>query len=204
MRATNKLRLHRNTFTASASLVGKAVARRAKNQLRVHNGTDTNLRCVYHLARGVQVQPQLQKQVSRAYSVEGSIALPRSPTRRLLKAKKSPLRAEQWWSLVFWAPLFLRTLLRLVFVCPHRHRGPPITLRDSIPSNLPRCRSVKGRGSYITCLDCGQKFAYNSKTRRLVDFWGIHDAKALAGIRRRIDGFFSAVSTPLRTHTSRS
>jgi hypothetical protein len=82
-------------------------------------------------------------------------------------------------------------LLRLVFVCPHRHRGPPITLRESIPSNLPRCRSVKGRGSYITCLDCGQKFAYNSKTGRLVDFWGVHDAKTLAGVRRRVDGFFS-------------
>jgi hypothetical protein len=53
---------------------------------------------------------------------------------------------------------------------------------------------VYGRGTYITCLDCGQKFAFNHKTRRLVDFWGIHDAEALAGVRRRVVGFFS----PLR------
>jgi hypothetical protein len=50
---------------------------------------------------------------------------------------------------------------------------------------------VYGRGPYITCLDCGQKFAYNSKTRRLIDFWGVHDVKALAGVRRRVDEFFS-------------
>jgi hypothetical protein len=43
-------------------------------------------------------------------------------------------------------------------------------------------------------LDCGQKFAYNCKIRRLVDFWGVHDAEALAGVRRRVDEFFS----PLR------
>src|SRR6202022_3734686 len=96
-------------------------------------------------------------------------------------------------------PLFLRTLLRLVFVCPHRHKGPPITLRESIPSNLPGCRSVYGRGTYITCLDCGQKFAYNYKTRRLVDFWGVHDAEALAEVRRRVDGFLS----PLRVLAAR-
>jgi len=40
-------------------------------------------------------------------------------------------------------------------------------------------------------LDCGQKFAYNYKTRRLVDFWGIHDAEALAEVRRSVVGFFS-------------
>jgi hypothetical protein len=91
-------------------------------------------------------------------------------------------------------PALLGTLLRLVFVCPHRHRGPPITQRQSIPSNLPGSPSVYGRGTYITCLDCGQKFAFNRKTRRLVDFWGVHDAEALAGVRRRVDGFFS----PLR------
>jgi hypothetical protein len=53
---------------------------------------------------------------------------------------------------------------------------------------------VDGRETYITCLDCGQKFAYNYKTRRLVDFWGIHDAEALAEVRRSVVGFFS----PLR------
>jgi len=137
------------------------------------------------------MQPQSQKKVSRAHSVEGSIVIDRSESRSLFKAKRSLLRPEPRWSLVFGAPLFLRTLLRLVFVCPHRHRGPPITLRESIPSNPPRRRSVHRQGSYITCLDCGQKFAYNSKTGRLVDFWGVHDAKTLAGVRRRVDGFFS-------------
>jgi hypothetical protein len=139
------------------------------------------------------VQPQRQKKVARAYRIEGAIVLYRSAARVLFKAERSLLRAEPWWRMVFGVPLFLRTLLRLVFVCRHRHKGPPITLRQSIPSNLPGCRSVYGRETYITCLDCGQKFAYNHKTRRLVDFWGIHDAEALAGVRRRVDGFFSAL-----------
>jgi hypothetical protein len=140
------------------------------------------------------VQPQPQKKVARVYRIEGSMVLYRSAARSLFKAERSLLRAEPWWSLVFGAPLFLRTLLRLVFVCPHWHKGPPITLREPILANLPGCRSVYGRGTYITCLDCGQKFAYNYKTRRLVDFWGVHDAEALAGVRRTVDGFFS----PLR------
>jgi hypothetical protein len=108
--------------------------------------------------------------------------------------RRSLLRAEPWWSMAFGAPLFVRALLRLVFLCPHWHKGPPITLRESIPSNLPGCRSVDGRETYITCLDCGQKFAYNCKSRRLVDFWGIHDVEALAEVRRSVVGFFS----PLR------
>jgi hypothetical protein len=66
-----------------------------------------------------------------------------------------------------------------------------MTMRESLPSKLPRCLSGYGRGSYITCLDCGQKFAYNHKTMQLVDFWGVHDAEALAEVRRRVDGFFS-------------
>jgi len=140
------------------------------------------------------VQPQPQKKVARAYRIEGSIVLYRSAARSQFKAERSLSPAEPWWSMVFGVPLFLGTLLRLVFVCRHRHKGPPITLRDSIPSNLLGGRSVYGRGTYITCLDCGQKFAYNHKTRRLVDFWGVHDPEALAGVRRRVDGFFS----PLR------
>jgi hypothetical protein len=143
---------------------------------------------------GGHVQPQLQKKVTRAYRIDGSIVLYRPVAKSLMKAERSLLRAEPWWSMVFGAPLFLRTLLRLVFACFHWHKGPPITLRESIPSNLPACRSVYGRETYITCLDCGQKFAYNHKTRRLVDFWGVHDAEALAGVRRRVVGFF----TPLR------
>jgi hypothetical protein len=88
--------------------------------------------------------------------------------------------------MVFGAPLFLRTLLRLVLVCPHLHKGPP--LGESIP---PKRRFIYGRRSYITCLDCGQKFAYNHKTGRLVDFWGVHDTEALAGVRRRVVEFLS-------------
>jgi hypothetical protein len=140
------------------------------------------------------VQPQPQIKIARVYRIEGSIVLYPLASRSLFKAERSLLRAESCWSMVFGALLFLRTLLRLVFLCPHWHKGPPITLRESIPSNLPGCRSVYGRGTYITCLDCGQKFAFNHKTRRLVDFWGVHDAEALAGVRRRVAGFFS----PLR------
>lgn len=114
------------------------------------------------------------------------------PAARLqFQAQRSPLRPEPWWSMVLWAPLFLRTLLRLVFVCPHRHRGPPITPRESIPSSVPGSRAVHGRETCVTCLDCGQKFAYNHKTRRLADFWGLHDVEVLAGVRRRVDAFFS-------------
>ena len=138
------------------------------------------------------MQPQPQKAVARAYRIEGSIVLYRLAAARSLSIAERPLvRAEPWWSMVFAAPLFLRTLLRLVFLCPHRHKGPPMPLRESNPSNRPGCRSVYRPGRYITCLDCGQKFAYNHKTGRLVDFWGIHNAEALAGVRRRVDGFFS-------------
>jgi hypothetical protein len=138
---------------------------------------------------------QPQKKVARRYRIEGSILLFRSAARSPFKAE----RALPWWSMIFGAPLFLRTLLRLVFVCPHRHKGPPIALRESMPSNLPGCRSVYGRGSYITCLDCGQKFAYNHKIGRLVDFWGVRNAEALAGVRRRVNEFFS----PLRDLAAR-
>jgi hypothetical protein len=114
----------------------------------------------------------------------------RPAARSRFQEQRSLLRPEPWWSMALWAPLFLRTLLRLVFVCPHRHRGPPITPRESIPSNLPGSRA-NGRETYVTCLDCGQKFAYNHKTWRLADFWGLHDAKVLAGVRRRVDAISS-------------
>jgi hypothetical protein len=145
------------------------------------------------------MQPQPQKKVARADRIEGSIVLYRSAARSQFKAQTSLLRAEPWWNMVFAVPLFLRTLLRLVFVCHHWHKGPPVTLREPIPSNLSGCRPVCERGSYITCLDCGQKFAYNHRTGRMVDFWGIHDAEALAGVRRRVIGFFSALRG--RPHT---
>jgi hypothetical protein len=144
------------------------------------------------------VQAQPQKKMARASRVEGSIVLYRPVVRSLFKAKRSLARAKAWSNLVFGVPLFLRTLLRLVIACPHWHKGPPITLREPIPSHLPG-RSGYGRGTYITCLDCGQKFAYNHKTRRMVDFWGIHDAEALAGVRRKVAEFFS----PLRGFAAR-
>jgi hypothetical protein len=130
-----------------------------------------------------------RQKVARAYRIEGSLVLYPSAARSPFTAERSLLPAQPWWSMVFGAPLFLRTLLRLVLVCPHRHKGPPIG--ESIPSNLHGRRSVYGRRSYITCLDCGQKFAYNHKTGRLVDFWGVHDAEALAVVRRRVVEFFS-------------
>jgi hypothetical protein len=140
---------------------------------------------------GVHMQPQPQKKLARAARIQGSIVLYRSAARSQFKAQKSLPRAEPRGNVVFGIPLFLRTLLRLVFVCIHRHKGPPVTLREPIPSNLSGRRPVSGRGSYITCLDCGQKFAYNHRTGRMVDFWGIHDPEALAGVRRRVDGLFS-------------
>jgi hypothetical protein len=130
------------------------------------------------------MQARPQKKVARAYRIDGSLVLYRSAARSLFKPERSFSDTKSGWNLVFGVPLFLRTLLRLVFLCPHRHQGPPITLRESIPT-------LHGRRAYVTCLDCGQKFAYNHKSGRLADFWGVHDAEALAGVRRRVDGFFS-------------
>jgi hypothetical protein len=137
------------------------------------------------------MQPQLQKKVRRADRIEGSIVLCRSAARSQFNAQTSLSSGEPWWNVVFGVPLFVRTLLRLVFVCRHRHKGPPVTLRESIPSNFSGFRPVWGRGSYITCLDCCQKFAYNHRTGRLVDFWGVHDPEALAGVCRSLDGLLS-------------
>src|SRR5882762_10383975 len=184
-----------NSFSSGAILGGKAVSRPADNLLRQcsqwnrHESSPRLASC-----RGAYVQAQPRKKVARVYRIDGTILLYRSAARSQLKVERSLPRAEPWWSMFLGVPLFLRTLFRLVLVCRHRHKGPPITLRESIPSNLPGCRSVDGRETYITCLDCGQKFAYNHKTGRLVDFWGVHNAEALGGVRRRVDGFFS----PLR------
>jgi hypothetical protein len=137
------------------------------------------------------VQHQPQGKVARALRIRGAIVLYRAAATTQPKAEKSLSRAEAWWNVVFGVPLFLRTLIRLVYACPHWHKGPPITVRESIAFHLPGSRSVYCRGTYITCLDCGQKFAYNHRTRRMVDFWGIHDAEALSAVRRKIGEFFS-------------
>ena len=139
------------------------------------------------------MQPQPQKKAARAQRIEGAIVLYRSPARNVFKAERPQRRGEPWWSVVLGAPLFLRTLFRLVFVCRHQHKSPPMTLREAIPSNLPGCRPLYCRGTYITCLDCGQKFAYDHKSRRLEDFWGVHDAEARARVRWRVGGFFSSL-----------
>ena len=148
----------------------------------------------------MHVQPQPQKKVARAERIEGAIILYRPPARNQFRVERSLRRAEPWWSVVLGVPLFLRTLLRLVFVCRHQHKGPPISPRESIPSNLLGCGPLNGRETYVTCLDCGQRFAYNHKSRRLADFWGVHDAEAVARARERVDGFFS----PLRGFTVRA
>ena len=137
------------------------------------------------------MQHQPQEKVARAVRIEGAIVLYRAAARTQSKAERSLSRADLWWNVVFGVPLFLRTLIRLVYACAHWHKGPPITVRESIPSHLPGCRPIYCGGTYITCLDCGQKFAYNHKTRRMVDFWGIRDAEALAAVRRKIGKFFS-------------
>lgn len=132
------------------------------------------------------MQARPQKKVARAYRIDGSLVLYRSAARSLFKPERGFSGTKSVWNIVFGVPLFLRTLFRLVFLCPHRHQGPPITLRESIPT-------LDGRGAYVTCLDCGQKFAYNHKTGRLADFWGVHDAEAQARVRRRVDGFLSTL-----------
>jgi hypothetical protein len=137
------------------------------------------------------MHPQAQKKVARAYRIDGAIVLYRSAVRNQFKGERSLARAEPWWTAVFRIPLFLRTLLHLIFVCRHRHRGPPMTLREPIPSNPPGCRSAQSPETYITCLDCGRKFAFNHMTRQLVDFWGVHDTEELARVRRRVNKFFS-------------
>jgi hypothetical protein len=125
-----------------------------------------------------------------AFGSERFVARYSLAPRSLPNAERSLIRAESRWSMVLAAPLFLRSLLRLVFLCPHRHKGPPLTLRETIPSKRSGGPSAYGRESHVTCLDCGKRFVYDPKTRRLVDFWGVRDPEALAGVRRRVDRFF--------------
>jgi|SRR5579859_1711989 len=137
------------------------------------------------------MKPQPQEKVARAFRIRGSLVLYRSAPRSAFKAERPLAPREPWWTFIIGIPLFLRTLFRLVYVCPHRHKGPPITSREPIPHNPHGFQSITSRGTFITCLDCGQKFAYNSTTRRLTDFWGVHDAQSLAGVRRKFVDFFS-------------
>lgn len=74
-----------------------------------------------------------------------------------------------------------------------------MTPREATPSSQAGGSAAYGRGTYVACLDCGQKFAYDCMTRRLVDFWGIHDTEALAGVRRRVDEFLSPLQNLARS-----
>jgi hypothetical protein len=150
-----------------------------------------NFLCLYRAVEGIHMRALPQGKVARAYRIGGAIVLYPLAGRSLSMQERPHLHADPRWSMVFAFPLFLRTLFRLVFFCPHRHKGPPITPRESIPSRLSLCRPFNSGGTYITCLDCGQKFAYNHKTRQLVDFWGIHDTAALAGLRRKFERLIS-------------
>lgn len=132
------------------------------------------------------MHPQLQKKVPRTYRVEGAIILYRPLANNLSKAEPPRPRAASLSNIILGIPLFLRSLLRLVFVCPHWHKGPPITMRESLPSNWAGCRTVFARDTYITCLDCGRKFAYDHKSRQFIDFWGVRDPEALADMRLRV------------------
>jgi hypothetical protein len=134
------------------------------------------------------VQAPPQKKRARAYRIEGSLLLYRSAARRQLKAERLLVREEPWWGVFLGLPLFLKTLLRMIIACAHRHKGPPITVREAAPSNL-RSRFDHARGTYITCLDCGKKFAYDHKARRMIDYWGIHDPEARAEVQRKIAEF---------------
>jgi hypothetical protein len=136
-----------------------------------------------------------QKKVPRTYRVEGAIILYRPLASNLFKSEPSRPRAAPLSNIILGVPLFLRSLLGLVFVCPHWHKGPPITLRESLPFNWPGCRTVFARDTYITCLDCGRKFPYDHKSRRFIDFWGVRDPEALAEIRLRVVEMFA----PLRS-----
>jgi hypothetical protein len=146
------------------------------------------------------MKPQVRKKLARAGRIEGSIVLYRPQGRSQINPQRPLGRGERWWNMVFGVPLFLRTLFHLVFFCFHWHRGPPITPRVAVPFNLPGRRTVFGPETYIVCLDCGEKFAYDYKTRQLVDFWGVHDAEALGEVRRWVEEFFS----PLRGLAARA
>jgi hypothetical protein len=150
-----------------------------------------NFAALIILIEGAHVQPVAEKKAAQAYRIGGAIVLYRLPARSPSVEQEPLLRSEPWWSGVFALLLFLRTLLRLIFLCRHRHKGPPITRRESFSSRLPAGPPLRSLATYVTCLDCGQKFAYDHKNMRLADFWGIHDAEGLAGIRRKFDGVCS-------------
>ena len=146
------------------------------------------------------MQPQAQRTVVRVHRIEGSIVLYRSPKRSLYNAEKPTPRADHWLNPVLAASLFIRTVLRLVFVCPHLHKGPPITLRKPFPGSQLGSGPASGRRTYITCLDCGQQFTFDHKTRRLADFWGTHDSEALARARWRVVRLFSPIRRLVARH----
>ncbi len=110
----------------------------------------------------------------------------------LPRAVRALLRAGLWCT-VLRVALVLRTLLRLAIACPHWHKSRPLTPREVISPDVPGGRTVSTRETYVTCLDCGQRFIYDWETMRLVDFWGVDNSEALALARRRFDGLSSDI-----------
>ena len=110
----------------------------------------------------------------------------------LPRAVRAFLRAGLWCT-VLRVVLVLRTLLRLAIACPHWHKSRPITPREVISPNVPGGRTVSTRETYVTCLDCGQRFVYDWEIMRLVDFWGIDNSEALTLARRRFAGLSSYI-----------
>jgi len=135
------------------------------------------------------------KKVSRAYRIEGVLVLYPSVARSLFTAQRPTLCSELLWSTVFGVPLVLRALLRLVLVCPHLHKGASDRRVNPIqPSRMPTCL-------WLTVLHhllgLRPKVRLQPRNRPAVDFWGVHDAEALAGVRRRVVEFFSPLPSLL-------
>jgi hypothetical protein len=86
------------------------------------------------------MQPQTQKKVVRADRIEGSIDLYRSAARSQFNAQKPLSRVEPWWNVVFAVPFFLRTVLRLVFVCHHWHGLSYGRGKSDTPGNVRSCK----------------------------------------------------------------
>jgi hypothetical protein len=55
-------------------------------------------------------------------------------------------------------------LFDLMFGCPHKHCGFPITVRGK----LRRIEAASVTGTYVVCLDCGKEFPYDWKEMKIV------------------------------------
>ena len=55
-----------------------------------------------------------------------------------------------------------RSLVDAIFGCSHQRTTFPITRRQSLGASV-----ETGKGTYITCLDCGQELPYNWQEMRV-------------------------------------